>query len=195
VKLMLEMVTPEKWKGTHIPVAHLPFFIGREPGCHLRSGSSTLAPRHGALISRNNRIIARNLAADNGMVVNDLPVQQERELHDGDCVKLGCLTFSVVLQSDAPHPRTDRAPASKEDEIGNLLLEMDKEEGREHGDPAAAGGEGSRFSCHSSALPANNSSSVRTDSAQQELPDPATAAARLLSKFERPFGLPVGKRK
>ena len=92
-------------------------------------------------------------------------------------------------------PSTDRTPASKEDEIGNLLLEMDKEEEREHGDLAAAGGERSRFSWHSSALPANNSSSVGTDSAQQELPDPATAAARLLSKFERPFGLPVGKRK
>src|SRR5437588_10667792 len=128
---MLEMVTPEKWKGTLIPVAHLPFFIGREPGCHLRSGSSTLAPRHGALMSRNNRIIARNLAPDNGMVVNDLPVQKERELHDGDCVKLGCLTFNVVFESDAPRdapqPRMDRTPASKEDEIGNLLLEMDKE--------------------------------------------------------------------
>jgi hypothetical protein len=146
-------------------------------------------------MSRNNRIIARNLAADNGMVVNDLPVQQERELHDGDRVKLGCLTFSVVLESDAPHSRTDRTPASKEDEIANLLLEMDKEEEREHGNPAAAGAEGSRFSWQGSTLSANNSSPVRTDSARQELPDPATAAGRLLSKFERSFGLQVGKRK
>jgi hypothetical protein len=89
----------------------------------------------------------------------------------------------------------ERTPASKEDEIANLLLEMDQEEEREHGDLAEAGGERSRFSWHSSALAVNNPSPVRTDPAQPELPDPATAAARLLSKFERPFGLQVGKRK
>ena len=45
---------------------------------------------------------------------------------------MGCLTFAILFQPEAPQTQIERRPLpaaeAKEEEVGNLLLEMDEEE-------------------------------------------------------------------
>ena len=197
MKLVLALMTPEKWKGTRIPALHSPFVIGRNPGCHLRSGSATVDDRHCALLTRNGRVFMKHLAGMNQTLVNGEPVRGERELHDQDCVCVGCLTFAILFQPEAPQTQIERRPLpaaeAKEEEVGNLLLKMDEEEQTSGGLASCA--HGAERSMQRSVFADGNSYAGQSTETRRELPDPATAADRLLAKLHAPFGLRIGKRR
>src|SRR5438132_3499566 len=99
-----------------------------------------------------------------------------------------------VIQNEAAHPQSERSPApaadAQEEEVGNLLLQMDEEEQRAGCDLVSSPAGAARPERKSALADAR-----QTTHAQQELPDPATAAAKLLAKFHRPSGLRIGERK
>jgi hypothetical protein len=144
MKLKLAMVTPQKWEGTLIPVACTPFLIGREPGCDLRAKSSTVGLRHCGVVVRDHRVFVCAFVGSSGTFVNDREVQGEVEVHDGDRVQAGCLSFVIRLEGQprvAAAERLSRPLGQAEEEAGQLLLALDAQEelGEAACTPAAAG--------------------------------------------------------
>ena len=179
MKLMLGMVTPVKWQGRFIPVAHFPFVIGRDADCHLRAHSPTVAGHQCALLRKQDRVFINEIDHDQATLVNELQVHGELELHDQDRVKVGGLEFTVRCEADSTQPSLQSAPdsaASPEDAAADLLLAMDKEEKSLPAAPV-------------STSPPDESRKMRpkeTTSSQPEPPDTAAAARNLLMKYQKP---------
>jgi predicted component of type VI protein secretion system len=123
------MMTPRAWAGRLVPVAHLPFVIGRDPGCHLRAHTPEVAARHCALVVRGDRVFVRDLVGGRRTRVNGRPVAGEQQLRDQDRVEVGCLAFTVRLPWAAAPPRAEPAPpAEAEEAAATLLLSPDEAE-------------------------------------------------------------------
>ncbi len=89
-------------KGKLIPISLPQFVIGRDSKCHLRPVSQTISKRHCELLIREERAFVKDLGSTNGTFINDVPVKGERELHDGDVLKVGPLDFQVRLEGAVP---------------------------------------------------------------------------------------------
>jgi pSer/pThr/pTyr-binding forkhead associated (FHA) protein len=94
-------------QGKAIAVPGAQFLIGRDEGCHLRPASPAISKKHCLLFVRDGKAFARDLESTNGTFVNDEPVKGERELADGDRLRVGPLDFSVTL---APGSKADSTP-------------------------------------------------------------------------------------
>ena len=132
-------------EGAAIPITKSEFLIGRDPKCHLRPTSQTISKCHCALVVRDDRFFVKDLKSTNGTFVNDEQLHGERELNDGDSIKIGPLEFLARFDVQAAKPgqvgRGSRAPASSpsaatktgsetlgEDEIGSLLLDLSEDD-------------------------------------------------------------------
>jgi len=131
MNLALVVMTPGKLKGKPIPIALPRFVIGRDPQCHLRPASSVVSKRHCALLCRGERAFVNDFNSTNGTFLNDQPVQGEVELHDGDVLKVGPLTFAVRLEATrtpvdkpTPPPPKKEPATSEEDDIAAMLLSL-----------------------------------------------------------------------
>jgi predicted component of type VI protein secretion system len=88
--------------GQVVKVPGPKFFIGRAEDCHLRPGSDLISRHHCALMIDGQSIVVRDFASKNGTYVNDERIVGERELKEGDHLRVGPLEFEVVLQMTAP---------------------------------------------------------------------------------------------
>ena len=176
MKLVLGMVTPAKWRGASIPVAHFPFLIGRDAGCHLRAHSPTIAGRQCALLVKQDRIFINEIECNQATFVNQRQVHGEVELHDQDRVKVGGLEFTVRCETDLPPRSRQSAAPSTEDAAADLLLAMDQEERPRPAAPVSA-----------SSADRGEMRPKKTKPAQAE-PDTAAAARDLLKKYQKPHG-------
>ncbi|MBL8792521.1 MAG: FHA domain-containing protein [Planctomycetia bacterium] len=100
------IVTQGSNKGKGIPVSKSEFCIGRDPKCHLRPASQAVSKRHCLIHIRDDQIFVEDLKSTNGTFVNEDQVQGERELKDGDLLKVGPLEF--VVKTDSVHAQADK---------------------------------------------------------------------------------------
>src|SRR5947209_15334241 len=111
MKLSLIVSTPGKMQGKEIPIPVAEFVIGRDPKCHLRPSSALISKRHCGLTQRDGRVFIKDFNSTNGTQVNGEPAEAdvEVELHDGDRLDVGPLTFEVKIKGavsvDTPTPR------------------------------------------------------------------------------------------
>ena len=129
--LALVVMTPGKLEGTAIPITQPQFVIGRDPQCHLRPASPVVSKRHCALVSRGEQAFVHDFNSTNGTFLNDQPVKGELELHNGDVLKVGPITFAVSLEATptpvdklTPPPPMKKPSPSEEDDIAAMLLAM-----------------------------------------------------------------------
>jgi predicted component of type VI protein secretion system len=138
-------------KGRAIPVpAAARFMIGRSSDCNLRPASQAISKRHCVVLQRGDKAFVQDLGSTNGTFVNDEQVQGERELQDGDILKVGPLDFRVAVaveevqaekptqvekatqkvapQKAPPPPAAQSTDALDEDSIGSMLLELGDED-------------------------------------------------------------------
>lgn len=87
--------------GKEIPIRMPEFVIGRDPECHLRPASPMISKKHCAFILQGEQVLFKDFGSTNGSFVNDVRVENETRLKNGDIVKFGPLTFSVKLQATA----------------------------------------------------------------------------------------------
>ena len=133
MKLSLVVIAPHNHEGEHIRVRRSPFLIGREAGCHWRAKTPSLDARHCALLIRGDKVFLASFA-ENLTLVNDVQVQGEVEAHDRDCVKAGCLTFTIQIENAPVQAPKVTAPAASmdadEEAVATFLLakEVDDEE-------------------------------------------------------------------
>lgn len=84
-----------KNQGREIPVAGPEFIIGRAEDCHLRPSSDRVSRRHCAIRSHEGQVTVADLKSTNHTYVNGEQITEERELKNGDRLKVGVLEFEV----------------------------------------------------------------------------------------------------
>jgi len=132
MKLSLVVLSEGKASGQSIPIKLSQFIIGRDPQCHLRPASPVISKRHCALITRDGRVYVRDFDSTNGTFINEQPVKGQRELKNGDTLKLGPVAFRVQLEGavavDKPTPLpAGRTGGSGEDDVAAMMLMADGE--------------------------------------------------------------------
>jgi predicted component of type VI protein secretion system len=131
MNLALVVLTPGKLQGKSIAVTQSPFVIGRDPQCQLRPASPVVSKRHCALLSRGERAFVNDFNSTRGTFLNDQPVKGEVQLHNGDVLKVGPLTFAVRLEATrtpvdqpTPPPPKKEPATSEEEDIAAMLLSL-----------------------------------------------------------------------
>lgn len=85
--------------GQELKVPAKKFLIGRAEDCHLRPHSDLVSRHHCALLVEEGFCAVRDFGSKNGTLVNEERVVGQRELHNGDRLKVGVLEFEVQLTS------------------------------------------------------------------------------------------------
>jgi pSer/pThr/pTyr-binding forkhead associated (FHA) protein len=143
MKVSLLVMSQGKSEGKSIPITLSQFVIGRDPQCHLRPASAAISKRHCALLVRGDKAFVRDFESTNGTFVNEVQVKGERELLDGDALKVGPLQFKVRIEKavvapskPTPPPVTKAVEESDDESVAAMLLSL-----QDDGTPAGSGGE------------------------------------------------------
>src|SRR5262245_25460455 len=92
------VVTQGTSQGKEIPIGKSEFLIGRDAQCNLRPASQHVSKRHCILRVRGEQIFVEDFKSTNGTFINEEQVHGERELHDGDHLKVGPLEFVMKME-------------------------------------------------------------------------------------------------
>jgi pSer/pThr/pTyr-binding forkhead associated (FHA) protein len=92
------VVTQGTQQGKAIPITKTEFTVGRDAQCNLRPASQHVSKKHCALRIKGERVFVEDFQSTNGTFINDVQVHGERELHDGDRLRIGPLDFVVKLE-------------------------------------------------------------------------------------------------
>lgn len=84
--------------GKKISIPSGEFVIGRGKGCQLQLRSDAVSRKHCTLIVTESQVILRDFGSKNGSYVNDDRIEDECGLQQGDVVRIGPLSFEVVLE-------------------------------------------------------------------------------------------------
>jgi predicted component of type VI protein secretion system len=133
-----------KNEGREIPIAEPEFIIGRAEECQLRPASDRVSRKHCVIRCQEGRVTVTDLKSTNHTYVNGEQITGQRELKNGDKLKVGVLEFEVQLAVSVggktkpkvhsiqeAAARTVESTTSKEDDLdiaGWLEEEEEKEE-------------------------------------------------------------------
>jgi pSer/pThr/pTyr-binding forkhead associated (FHA) protein len=90
-----------------IPVQGREFSIGRDSSCDLCVINMSISRRHAALLSRDGKVVVRDLGSRNGTFVNGKIVACEQELRHGDTLRLGPQEYRVQFNTATPSSASD----------------------------------------------------------------------------------------
>ena len=117
-------------KGQHtgkiIPVKKKQFVIGRHRDCQLSVSSSKISVHHCAILLRKDSVWVRDFDSTNGTQVNDERIKGDRQLNDGDMLRIGSLVLEVRIDASAtnvaePAPAKKKIRTISEDKAASLL--------------------------------------------------------------------------
>ena len=118
------MVLAGKQKGREIPLPATMFVIGRDPLCHLRPHSDLVSRRHCAIACWNGRVLIRDLKSANGTYLNRKRILNQIEVHHGDVLDVGDLSFTFQIATDP----SEVFPDFKEDSVQWLMVDGEDSE-------------------------------------------------------------------
>jgi pSer/pThr/pTyr-binding forkhead associated (FHA) protein len=101
-------------KGQEIRIPSNKFLIGRAEDCHLRPHSDLISRHHCVLLVEEGFCTVRDFNSRNGTFVNDEAVVGQRELHNGDRMKVGNLEFEVQLSSSVGGKKRPKVTSVKD---------------------------------------------------------------------------------
>lgn len=99
--------------GKTIRISVADFLIGRDPECHLRPASPAVSKQHSGIATRDGKVFVRDCGSTNGTFVNGEQIAGEREVKNGDSLKVGPLEFTLSFEADAPVPVVAKATTAK----------------------------------------------------------------------------------
>jgi len=116
------IVVEGKPQGYEIPITRPQFLIGRGEQCHLRPNSELVSRKHCLITVSEGKVRVRDLGSRNGTLVNGQPLKSEVEVHDGDRLQIGALSFefqivageTASLTASTPPPSTRVPQASSQ---------------------------------------------------------------------------------
>ncbi|WPP88189.1 FHA domain-containing protein [Acinetobacter pittii] len=85
--------------------------VGRHQDADVLLQAAEISRRHAALLLKDQALWVQDLNSSNGTFVNDIRIEQEKQLHDGDIVQFASFKFSVL------------APAQKITELPEIEAE------------------------------------------------------------------------
>jgi pSer/pThr/pTyr-binding forkhead associated (FHA) protein len=100
------------------------FVIGRDPLCHLRPHSDLVSRRHCAIACWNGRVLIRDLKSANGTFLNRKRIQNQIEVHHGDILDVGDLSFAFQISVK----ESELTPNFDEDSVQWLMVDGDDSE-------------------------------------------------------------------
>ena len=98
MELTLKLLTGRS-AGQEIKVKSAKFLIGRAEDCHLRPHSDLISRHHCAILVQQGVCAIHDFGSKNGTLINNERVAGQRELRNGDMLKIGNLEFEVQLTS------------------------------------------------------------------------------------------------
>jgi len=110
--------------GKAIPITGADFVIGRDPQCQLRPASPAISKQHCGIANRDGKVYVRDCGSTNGTFVNDEQVGGEREVKDGDKLRVGPLEFQIRLEvpAAAPKPAPKKSPSTTETVLNEVTV-------------------------------------------------------------------------
>lgn len=100
-----------KQAGMEIPVKSPKFLIGRGDECHIRPQNKLVSRKHCAILVDENTVTVEDFGSTNGTLVNGERIQQQRELSNGDRLKIGPLELEVQLAANAGSEKKTPLPS------------------------------------------------------------------------------------
>lgn len=91
------VVTNGKQAGTKISIKGNSLLIGRGEECNLRPQSSLVSRKHCRIEIAEGAVAIEDFGSTNGTFLNDNRIEGRHDLHNGDQVRVGMLTFEVQL--------------------------------------------------------------------------------------------------
>ncbi|MBP1484986.1 FHA domain-containing protein [Acinetobacter nosocomialis] len=70
--------------------------VGRHQDADLLLQAAEISRRHAALLLKDQLLWVQDLNSSNGTFVNDIRIEQEKQLHNGDIVQFASFKFSVL---------------------------------------------------------------------------------------------------
>ncbi|MFH3655077.1 FHA domain-containing protein [Acinetobacter nosocomialis] len=70
--------------------------VGRHQDADLLLQAAEISRRHAALLLKDQLLWVQDLNSSNGTFINDIRIEQEKQLHDGDIVQFASFKFSVL---------------------------------------------------------------------------------------------------
>ncbi|QNX87338.1 FHA domain-containing protein [Acinetobacter seifertii] len=70
--------------------------VGRHQDADLLLQAAEISRRHAALLLKDQLLWVQDLNSSNGTFVNDIRIEQEKQVHDGDIVQFASFKFSVL---------------------------------------------------------------------------------------------------
>ena len=99
--------------GKVIPIGSIQFLIGRDPHCNLRPASPAVSKQHCGIFVRGDKVVLKDYGSTNGTCINGEQVAGEREIGDGDKLKIGPLEFMIRVEMTASQSSTVLAGGKK----------------------------------------------------------------------------------
>lgn len=94
----LQAITGE-FTGQEIAITD-DFLVGRHQDADLVLQAAEVSRKHAALLLKMQQLWVQDLGSSNGTFVNDLRIEQETQLHEGDIVQFASFKFSVLAPAD-----------------------------------------------------------------------------------------------
>src|ERR1700688_4697596 len=98
MKISLVVLSPGAAEGKSLPINVAQFVIGRDPQCNLRPASAMISKRHCAVLVKGGQVWVRDYESTNGTFINDQQIRGEVPISDGDTLKVGPLSFKLVIE-------------------------------------------------------------------------------------------------
>jgi pSer/pThr/pTyr-binding forkhead associated (FHA) protein len=96
MKLHLIQTGPEPF-ADDFEIDRFPFLLGRSSACDHQIYHPMVSRRHCELMQDDSAVAIHDLHSSNGTYVNGHRVKEQVELHDGDEINLGCVSFRVAV--------------------------------------------------------------------------------------------------
>jgi len=106
----LQAITGE-FTGQEISVDR-DMLVGRHQDADLLLQAAEISRRHAALLLKDQLLWVQDLNSSNGTFVNDIRIEQEKQLHDGDIVQFASFKFSILApaQENIDLPEIEAEP-------------------------------------------------------------------------------------
>jgi pSer/pThr/pTyr-binding forkhead associated (FHA) protein len=136
MKISLMVLSAGNSSGKALPINTAQFVIGRDPECNLRPASAMISKRHCAVLVKKGQVFISDFDSTNGTFINDQPIKGEVPIQNGDTLKVGPLSFKMVIEGQpapskpTPLPKSkSQSPAQDDDDAAAALLSVDEESG------------------------------------------------------------------
>lgn len=103
-----------KHNGRQIAISVPRFIIGRGETAHLRPASDMISREHCAIETSNGQVVISDLGSRNGTFVNGEKLTGAHECKSGDEVRVGRLTFEIVLDPVKPSVKKPKVKSAVE---------------------------------------------------------------------------------